>query len=673
MKELGPIEFVRDQQNQNQARAALFQLLIAFFIHRQDVVAALHPVTGKPCPVRATDLAAAVAAHVFGPEVPPVALRFVTGGAEVEFRGHFRLGAYTLDVDNTVKWACWDLDGAGHKAALADPTGALVRLRQRHRDAGLDLSCERSGGANGWHGWVFFDKPIPATLVRQALLPLTLTHELLSGGGVADVRRGQGIELFPKQDALREKNGERGFGNLVWLPGWHGAKPGGNQFYDVDDAGAATPITPPSLVIVTGAHMAHIVPPPPTTTTKLRASIARSETSSARPMSWTSNEQLSLALAEAIRRHATSNEGHGSQRRINAFWRGGDGANVTVDLSKAVWKDHKTGDGGGVRELANRMGMTLPAFLREYAGDDVRAAPAMSPIFQERAPLLTAAEIPATWEKLSAGCCGKCRGCRYDDGCLLSRGGTERVWLQNARGIPHSAVIDSGVAALNEETLSAFPHRARRWARDKAGLGALVVPLRSASSNAVRNLVIRPFSPTDPKRKSFLLPGTKMRGDRDEPLGYGFAGAVNRTARVLLTEGLVDTLVLEAAFRADHRTVVVGVVSASDFSTWARFLSDTRVADIVLVPHLDGDVRGDAYGTGQDAVVKAIARLRAASRRAFRFSWNAVHGELIRIGVSDAVNAARDLGDVAKFAAAGRLAWDDVVRVVSRGVEVACG
>jgi hypothetical protein len=662
--------------------AALVHLLLTFFLHRRDVFAAIHPVTRTPCPARATDLEAAVTAHVVGSRARPATLRFLIGDTEDERRGHFRLGAYTLDVDDTVKWACWDLDGPGHKAALADPTRALVRLRHRHKEAGLDVLSERSGSGDGWHAWLFFDEPIAAALVRRALLPLAIVDEPLSKGGVADVRRGQGLELFPKQDRLKQKHGERGFGNLVWLPGWHGAKPGGNQFYDVDDDGVATLVISPTIPITSAGRINALA--------TSRASVAEpmpglkhsSKPPSTSPMSQHApkaaaaagdSARLCDALANAIHRHAAVQTPGAGRVRINAFWRQGDGANVSVDLNRGVWRDHKTGDGGGVREFARQLGMTLPEFLTAYGS---AAAPRPTLVDKERPPLLAADEIAATWEKLvsaSTMSCGECRGCWYGEPCASLRRPAERVWLNDVRGIPHEVVIDSGVAALNERTSTAFPQRARWWTRAKASQGALVVPLRGALTNTVRNLVLRPFSPTDPKQKSFFLPGTKMRGEQREPLGYGFAGAVGRATRVLITEGLVDTLVLEAAFRLDPQTVVVGVVSASEFKVWTHFLVDTQATVLAFVPHLDGDNRGDAYGTGQDAVVKAVAYLRAAERRAFRFSWDTVHAELIRQGIADAVKSVRDIGDVAKLAAANRIAWTDVASVVSRGVEVAHG
>ena len=38
-------------------------------------------------------------------------------------------------------------------------------------------------------------------------------------------------------------------------------------------------------------------------------------------------------------------------KRGKAFWRGGDGYSIALDLEKDTWFDHRDGHGGGVRAL----------------------------------------------------------------------------------------------------------------------------------------------------------------------------------------------------------------------------------------------------------------------------------------------------------------------------------
>jgi hypothetical protein len=44
-------------------------------------------------------------------------------------------------------------------------------------------------------------------------------------------------------------------------------------------------------------------------------------------------------------------QGRGENRRARAFWRNGDGLSVAVDLRTKVWRDHVSGDGGGMVDL----------------------------------------------------------------------------------------------------------------------------------------------------------------------------------------------------------------------------------------------------------------------------------------------------------------------------------
>src|SRR5262249_44070128 len=58
--------------------------------------------------------------------------------------------------------------------------------------------------------------------------------------------------------------------------------------------------------------------------------------------------------------------------RGRAWWRGGDGFNISLSDTKGVWYDHVTGDGGGVLDLVqNVRGGTRREALRwlaDYAG-----------------------------------------------------------------------------------------------------------------------------------------------------------------------------------------------------------------------------------------------------------------------------------------------------------------
>lgn len=130
--------------------------------------------------------------------------------------GDLTLGTYPVQPDGTVRFgaldvdvrkdfiAQWRLDSSF--AARADrQMRDLVRLLlTRCRERSLPASLEWSG-YKGYHLWFFFDRPVPAAAVRALLGTLaedTGPHPFC------------GVEVFPKQDTLREG----GLGNLIKVP-----------------------------------------------------------------------------------------------------------------------------------------------------------------------------------------------------------------------------------------------------------------------------------------------------------------------------------------------------------------------------------------------------------------------------------------------------------------------
>lgn len=112
--------------------------------------------------------------------------------------GKVTLGVYALNVDNTVKWLCFDVDSAHVKNSEKTCTITAERCVQRFGSAAV--RTEQSGSPHNFHVWVFFAKPIQAAQARA------LGQQVLNGLS--------GVELFPKQIALTGKM----LGNLVKLP-----------------------------------------------------------------------------------------------------------------------------------------------------------------------------------------------------------------------------------------------------------------------------------------------------------------------------------------------------------------------------------------------------------------------------------------------------------------------
>jgi hypothetical protein len=122
--------------------------------------------------------------------------------------GKITIGAYCLNVDNTVRWLCFDIDA--HKSEKDTPE--TIKEKQMLADSDVQRMCaffdkhdipyllEASGTPHSYHVWVLL-KQIKAHVARkfgQAIL-----REL-------DID----CELFPKQNSI----GRKGYGNLVKLP-----------------------------------------------------------------------------------------------------------------------------------------------------------------------------------------------------------------------------------------------------------------------------------------------------------------------------------------------------------------------------------------------------------------------------------------------------------------------
>lgn len=124
-------------------------------------------------------------------------------------KGEKTLGIYQLGDDNTVKWACIDVDirkrAGGDEDELTNAVKAQTTAlaRATHNVIGNRFAVENSGG-RGYHLWIFFKTPVQA---RHALALLEyIVHKTPS----VDDRIS--MELFPKQTAMKS------FGNLVKMP-----------------------------------------------------------------------------------------------------------------------------------------------------------------------------------------------------------------------------------------------------------------------------------------------------------------------------------------------------------------------------------------------------------------------------------------------------------------------
>jgi hypothetical protein len=124
--------------------------------------------------------------------------------------GSLTIGAYQFNLDNQVKWVCFDIDSHAPKNVVE--TEEDIQKRNEQAESDKDKMCnylssfdipflpEKSGSPHSYHIWVFVD-PVDGKQAKQF--------------GI-DVKKETGIdcEVFPKQ----EKIGKDGYGNLVKVP-----------------------------------------------------------------------------------------------------------------------------------------------------------------------------------------------------------------------------------------------------------------------------------------------------------------------------------------------------------------------------------------------------------------------------------------------------------------------
>lgn len=115
----------------------------------------------------------------------------------------FVMGIYPMAADETVRLAVIDFDESAWRR------DALLVARKM-RAMGLPAALEKSRSGHGAHLWLFFQSPVPAKNVREALTyVMTLVLEEHPEVGLDSYDR-----IIPNQDTLPKG----GFGSLVALP-----------------------------------------------------------------------------------------------------------------------------------------------------------------------------------------------------------------------------------------------------------------------------------------------------------------------------------------------------------------------------------------------------------------------------------------------------------------------
>jgi superfamily II DNA or RNA helicase len=122
-------------------------------------------------------------------------------------RGHLlgkqTVGVYPLLPDET----CWFLAVDFDKKGWQEDAAVFLKIC---REMGIPAALERSRSGKGGHVWIFFDRPVPASLARKfGCTILTRSMERRHQIGLDSYDR-----FFPSQDTMPKG----GFGNLIALP-----------------------------------------------------------------------------------------------------------------------------------------------------------------------------------------------------------------------------------------------------------------------------------------------------------------------------------------------------------------------------------------------------------------------------------------------------------------------
>lgn len=327
---------------------------------------------------------------------------------------------------------------------------------------------------------------------------------------------------------------------------------------------------------------------------------------------------LAQAMENAIVQHAHPRflRRNNELLKFNGFWRDGDRQNVCLWTNKATWHDAKTGQGGGCKEFAKTaFNMTLPDFMKQF-GNTAFPYP-MRNVFELRKPFgeikdtLPSKSINLIWSQINN----------------IASNDLGLTWLEQERGFKNiNTYVGSGFICLQDEHISHFETIHHDFLKYRLSVGPqLLVPLRSAHSDAIKNIFFRTITPCDNDVKTRLLPHAGGWHDPDDsPRAFGFPHLIKDFPNLVLCEGMADYLACELLLDREHNFLPIGVGSATALPKWANWLADNKFnGQVIIIFHLDQDKHGNLsdIGIGQNNAVRCANYLCSSGVGAKLFSW----------------------------------------------------
>lgn len=332
------------------------------------------------------------------------------------------------------------------------------------------------------------------------------------------------------------------------------------------------------------------------------------------------------AMLRFINLHAKQKKRVGKYVRFNGWWREGSSLSCSLDTTSGMWRDFATCTGGGAKEFARVLGMSMAQLMGDIDARSYKPPPAPPPPQEVDG-------VPESWAALEADASAH----------------RALAWLSRRRGFGElAAATRSGVAYADDANLHcwATPRLSSfvAWRVRECG-PHIVFPIRDPYAPGVLNLGLRPLGGGE---RRFIPGAFVVNFSTKVPRVYGLADRIHQPERLVVTEGAVDTLVVEAC--TPPETGVVGITSVSMMTPLVGALTTRPTAsDTVLVPQLDppryGPVeKGKTLAQGeqsQRAMAKALRVLQHSGHRVRVFNWDLV---LERMGEKG--DGVKDIGDV---------------------------